>query len=285
MRSANVEHVSDTALWVAHYRAEESKRPDAAFTDALAQKLVGERGRAIARRMGFSGPMHQVMLVRTVAIDRFVRQAVQAGADMVINLGAGLDTRPYRMKDLPAGLRWVEVDFPWMLAYKAEHLAGDTPVCRLERIAADLSQDAERQAVLQRLGGETKRAVVITEGVIPYLTSQQAEVLSRDLRAVPAFQHWVMDFQNGGLLRGPVRAVSARLKKAPFRFGAAHYFEFFGQQGWQVEAQAGMYDESERIGRPIWRMQPPFSWLFRLMPPRGVAEWNYRYGVVMFKRA
>jgi O-methyltransferase involved in polyketide biosynthesis len=42
---------------------------------------------------------------------------VQQGTDMVINLAAGLDSRPYRMQ-LPALLRWVEVDLPDMLNYK-----------------------------------------------------------------------------------------------------------------------------------------------------------------------
>jgi len=39
-------HVSDTALCVAVYRAEESERPDALFKDPLARRLAGERGRS-----------------------------------------------------------------------------------------------------------------------------------------------------------------------------------------------------------------------------------------------
>lgn len=44
-----IRHVSDTALWVATFRAEEGHRASAAFDDPLASILAGERGRAIAR--------------------------------------------------------------------------------------------------------------------------------------------------------------------------------------------------------------------------------------------
>jgi O-methyltransferase involved in polyketide biosynthesis len=43
-----ISNVSDTARWVAVYRAWESARPDALFRDPLAGRLAGERGRAIA---------------------------------------------------------------------------------------------------------------------------------------------------------------------------------------------------------------------------------------------
>ena len=37
-------NISDTARWVAVYRAIESERPDAWFRDPLAKRLAGERG-------------------------------------------------------------------------------------------------------------------------------------------------------------------------------------------------------------------------------------------------
>lgn len=60
--------------------------------------------------------MSWVLTIRTVAIDRLIVMAIENGVDTVINLGAGLDTRPYRMK-LPSLLRWIEVDFPHMIDY------------------------------------------------------------------------------------------------------------------------------------------------------------------------
>ena len=42
-------HISDTALWVAVYRAQESERTDAVFRDPYASTLAGDRGTAICR--------------------------------------------------------------------------------------------------------------------------------------------------------------------------------------------------------------------------------------------
>src|SRR5947208_2742107 len=91
-----IENVSDTALWVAVYRALESERPDALFRDPLSMKLAGARGREIAASMPNGSIMAWVMAIRTVAIDRLIQDAIRMGADTVLNLGAGLDTRPYR---------------------------------------------------------------------------------------------------------------------------------------------------------------------------------------------
>jgi O-methyltransferase involved in polyketide biosynthesis len=42
MTDTLIENVSDTAFWIAHYRAVESARPDALFRDPLAALLAGE---------------------------------------------------------------------------------------------------------------------------------------------------------------------------------------------------------------------------------------------------
>ena len=102
-----VSNVSDTARWVAAIRADESRRPDAIFHDPLAGKLAGDHGHAIAeasaRRSGASWPM----VARTKVIDDLIATALAEGCDRVLNLAAGLDTRPYRLA-LPASLDWIE---------------------------------------------------------------------------------------------------------------------------------------------------------------------------------
>jgi O-methyltransferase involved in polyketide biosynthesis len=42
-----ISNISDTARWIAAYRAIESARPDALFDDPLADRLAGQRGHAI----------------------------------------------------------------------------------------------------------------------------------------------------------------------------------------------------------------------------------------------
>ena len=48
MREPLISNVSDTARWMAAERAVESVRPDALFIDPFANRLAGDRGRAIA---------------------------------------------------------------------------------------------------------------------------------------------------------------------------------------------------------------------------------------------
>src|SRR5579864_8323506 len=104
---------TDTALWVAVYRARETERPDAVFRDPLARCLAGERGEQIARSIAFGEKHAWSYVARTWVIDQMIDRLVKSGTDMVVNLAAGLDTRPYRM-ELPASLEWVEVDLPEM---------------------------------------------------------------------------------------------------------------------------------------------------------------------------
>ena len=118
-------NISDTARWVAIYRAIESERPDALFHDPFARRLAGERGERIAETMEFANRNAWSFVARTVVFDRFIEDSIASGADMVVNLAAGLDTRPYRMA-LPSNLPWIEVDLPDLLDYKIAMLANET---------------------------------------------------------------------------------------------------------------------------------------------------------------
>jgi methyltransferase (TIGR00027 family) len=102
--------ITDTARWVAFYRAIESERPDPLFSDPYARMLAGLRGEKIVRRMKGARAYAWPMSVRTKTIDKLIAQSITGDhVHLVVNLAAGLDTRPYRM-DLPRQLTWVEVD-------------------------------------------------------------------------------------------------------------------------------------------------------------------------------
>ena len=53
MTDSTIHNVSDTALWVAIFRARETEREDAIFSDPYARVLAGERGEEIAKAMPF----------------------------------------------------------------------------------------------------------------------------------------------------------------------------------------------------------------------------------------
>ena len=167
---------------MAVYRAQETERPDALFRDPFAAKLAGDRGREIAGEMTFSHKHEWSFVTRTYLIDQFVTEQVLGGVDMVVNLAAGLDARPYRMS-LPTDLQWIEVDLPELLDYKEEILRDDKPVCALERIRLDLSNVDARRALFQQLSGRAKKALILTEGLLIYLSPEEVASLAADLPA------------------------------------------------------------------------------------------------------
>ncbi len=186
-----VEHVSDTARIVAAHRALETERADGLIRDPFAAVLAGDKGMAIA----CSDTIAEDVSFRVGLRDRFVDDLLlgvieREGPETVVNLGAGLDTRPWRLK-LPARLRWIEVDFKEMLEYKTEKLRHERPRCLLEQITADISLPSDRKRLFDAIGD--RPALIITEGLLMYLPRQTLEALCSKMFATPAVRWWLLD--------------------------------------------------------------------------------------------
>jgi methyltransferase (TIGR00027 family) len=256
-----IQDVSDTAIWVAHYRVQESERPDALFRDPLAKLLVGDRGAQIARRFGPTGKYTAWSVVsRTVIIDDYIRAAMSDGYDAVLNLGAGLDTRPYRM-DLPTSFMWAEADFPKMIDYKVRKLGPSRPACRLQRVGVDLTSREARRKMLAEVAPEAKKVLVLTEGVIPYLTEAQVAELAEDLRAQPRFASWIVEYFSPAVYTYLRMAARTRqMANAPFQFFPADWFGFFERNGWVKQE---IHYSSEVAMR--FKRLPPMPWWGKIM--------------------
>jgi len=92
-----VRNISDTAHWAAVFRARETQRPDALFRDPYAERLAGKRGIEIANTLPDGNKHAWAWVARTYLFDQFIVRELQQGVDMVVNLAAGLDARPYRL--------------------------------------------------------------------------------------------------------------------------------------------------------------------------------------------
>jgi len=240
--SSLVQNISDTARWVAIFRAEESDRPDAVFHDPFARKLAGEKGEQIANAIGFGRDNSWSFVARTFLFDEFIMQHVRAGYGMILNLAAGLDARPYRM-DLPSSLQWIEVDLPGILEEKEKVLHDETPRCRLTRIKLDLADQKARVELFKKLNSKSGKALVMTEGLIIYLTSPQVASFASDLSSQKNFRRWVFDMVSPALLKmirermGPALGGSG----AEFQFAPDEGEEFFLPYGWKsVESRSGL---------------------------------------------
>ncbi len=239
---ALIRDISDTAFLAAVYRARETERPDAVFHDPLARRLLGTRGDQIADSIPFSNRAAWAWVARTYLYDQFIVEQCRKGTDMVINLAAGLDTRPYRM-DLPPSLQWIEIDLPSILVYKEEILAQEKPACILERVRLDLADVAARRKVFADLGSRANKCLILTEGLLIYFSADQVHALGEDLAEPRTFQNWIVDLASPGLLRMLQKHMGPSLKESgsSLKFGPEEGPGFFISSGWRpVDVQSPM---------------------------------------------
>jgi methyltransferase (TIGR00027 family) len=281
--SAAIEHVSDTALWVAMYRALESERPDAHFRDPYARRLAGSRGERILESMGGGRSSGWAMVVRTSLIDEILlRLARGPGMGVVLNLAAGLDARPWRLP-LPSTLRWVDVDLPDMLAHKRSVLAGELASCRYQAEALDLRDRSLRRERLPALARGGAPGLVMTEGLLIYLAAEEVADLATDLHAIPELRWWLTDLVSPEAVRWLRRRWGRQLASAPFRFAPAEGSRFFEPFGWREVEFRSLWDEARRLRREM-----PHAWLWRLIarfaPPARREQLRRISGIVLLER-
>jgi methyltransferase (TIGR00027 family) len=261
-----IQDVSETALMVAMWRAAENTNPNPLYRDPLALKLAGGRGREIIKGLSTArtSMARWMMAIRTRIIDDLIRETVAGGADLVLNLGAGLDTRPYRMQ-LPPNLTWVEADRASIINLKESCLFEEKPLCKLERVSCDLTDDSAREALLVSASKRGRNALVLTEGVIPYLSEEEAGALASDLSRYACFRYWVTDYFSPLITKyRQAQSKKMRMENAPFKFAPKDYFDFFQSHGWHAKDVRYIADAAQKLGRP-----PP-RWARVMFAIRGV---------------
>lgn len=280
-----IEHVSDTARWVAVYRAMESERPDALFHDPFARSLAGAKGDDIVRTMKDARSMAWAMIVRTQVFDEIILAEIATdGIDLVLNLAAGLDARPWRL-ELPPSLQWVDVDLPDILRYKLETMGDGKPRCSYEAVEADLTDADVRGKLFARIGARSKRALVVTEGLLIYLSDADVGALASDLHATPTFWRWVIDLASPRLLKMMSKSWGAAVASgnAPFRFAPPEGTDFFRQFGWEERAFHSTMEEAERLDREM-RMMWLWKFIGRFYPARMREQFRRMSGIVVLER-
>lgn len=249
-------NISATAHLVAMYRALESERPDALFQDPFARRLAGGEGALMVEVLGDKQQGTTAIAIRTCVIDEMIARLVASGSvDTVLNLAAGLDTRPYRL-NLPASLRWIEVDLPDILTYKEQKLKSEQPVCLVERIKLDLIYVKLREILFALVNISANQVLVITEGLLSYLTEAQVSSLAADLRQQSNFRWWLFELVSPMILQQAQKFDRQRLfeqyfanGKATFLFAPDEGTDFFRPYGWKVNEFRSIWQEACRLKR------------------------------------
>jgi methyltransferase (TIGR00027 family) len=260
-QTSPIHDVTDTAFWVANHRAVETQRSDALFNDPLAQVLAADKGSKIVAAMKATARYsYWNIVIRTVVIDRIILDYVSKGGRNIINVGAGLDTRPYRLP-LPLDLNWFELDFTNIINFKNAKLAQYSPQCKLHRLAVDLSKDSERAATFATLNEQVDSALILTEGVVPYLTEDQVAALAHDLKHQPNFSQWISEYYAPKAYpRFQGEAFKKKLGSAQFKFFPPDILAFYAATGWKVQNEYYLYDEGLKVNRPF-----PLPWWGKLI--------------------
>eukprot|EP00011_Vannellida_sp_DIVA3-517-6-12_P003736 CAMPEP_0114626852 /NCGR_PEP_ID=MMETSP0168-20121206/11996_1 /TAXON_ID=95228 ORGANISM="Vannella sp., Strain DIVA3 517/6/12" /NCGR_SAMPLE_ID=MMETSP0168 /ASSEMBLY_ACC=CAM_ASM_000044 /LENGTH=257 /DNA_ID=CAMNT_0001838171 /DNA_START=1 /DNA_END=771 /DNA_ORIENTATION=+ len=193
-------YAETTALFIAKERALETAREDALFKDPYAEHLGGMCGQNLsdkvkshAEAFGFgdwTGFHEQWTAVRTAYIDNWLNKAIEAHGDnasslQVVNLGAGVCTRPYRLQSLGKVAAVFQVDLEAMTNFRKKVLAtidGLTAIPQtIHDLVCDLSTDA-LPGVLEEAGfRRDKPTLWVLEGLVMYLAKDRQIALLKQL--------------------------------------------------------------------------------------------------------
>lgn len=233
---------SKTALMVCAYRARVSRWETPLFVDRWAEAIAGDEGHEIARRLDARFPPMELWLgLRVAYLDRLVHLAVdRLSIRQVVILGAGYDTRAARLPR--AGVRFFEVDHPATQAAKRARLAGldGYPMDAATYVTCNF----EREDPIERLaatGFELREpALVIWEGVVPYLTeaavrATASRLATLDPRSLVAFDFVGKKLATGQGLRAEdehTRTYVGELGE-PIRFGSDDILPLLSECGFR----------------------------------------------------
>lgn len=195
-----------TAFLTAEARHRATLEADSGFSDPYAERFSLMCPPSIRRVMGGTYGS-KILISRTKLLDESLLRIVGlCEIGTLLNLGAGFDARPYRLK-LPPGIEVVEVDSERILELKERLLPSkDSPVS-VRRECSDLRNFAEVERVVASLK-PSALVLVLSEGVLIYLAEQEVFSLARVLATVKSGSRWICDV---------VSVASARLLESAAR--------------------------------------------------------------------
>ena len=259
---------SKTSIMMGALRAFASHDPDPAVRnpDWLAEQFIGPRERALiadhpsikalslpydeGMKLPSVAVIGRIALLRTRFIDDQLKAAVDGGAKQILILGAGFDTRAYRLRSELANTRVFEVDYGPTQEYKKQRVLevlGSFPP-NLKFAPIDFSKE-KLDVVLHKAGfRDNLQTFVILEGVVYYVPEDGVrstlQVLSKILAPGSSM---ALDYMSDSFLKGdPTRP---RTTAAGFpQWGEPWIFsipdntedQFFGQYGFTIVKKGGV---------------------------------------------
>jgi methyltransferase (TIGR00027 family) len=279
---------STTAEQMALSRAIETRKPAAEriCCDPLAERFLsakyrmllwGRPSRDVVERLieqRFAGH-HYYVIARTRYFDDLLQQRLAGGAEQLVILGAGYDSRPYRFADRLADVQVFEVDHPATSTAKQAKIGalfGKLPA-NVAYVAVDFTVDKLADKLLGCGYCATRPTVFLWEGVTPYLNLEAVDaVLSFVTANAAAGSAIVFDYvlrsvvQGTCTLRGAANEFAKMSRTSePLTFGIdeGQAPAFLASRGFQNVIDVGAQElisryfdphGKHRYIKPWWRM-------------------------------
>lgn len=265
--------VEATSLCMAAARALETQQPERLFDDPLAEALAGPQGFDVYEKMQSCLPGQSLntpstsISIRTRYYDEaIVKAAGKLEIDQVVLLGAGMDTRAFRL-EWPQPTTVYEVDQPSVCEHKESVLKAQNAEARCTRrmVAANLENDWVTP-LLETGFDRTRPAAFIMEGLLPYLPEPAIPDVFAALGEVACEGSWL------GADMASVEYLESEMAQpfltkwqemgCPLHSGVADPIEFLANFGWQgsvvqigdPEANFGRWGTPALFAQPL----PPY---------------------------
>jgi methyltransferase (TIGR00027 family) len=269
---------SRTAEQVALFRALETARGhDRVFDDPLAARFLQGGYRLLARAARvrpvgagleryidrrWPGPRPSAV-ARTRLIDDLVAEALGRGARQVLLLGAGYDSRAYRLPGIER-VAVFEADHPATQAVKRRLVRG---AVRPERrrhvhyVPVDLLTEDLGETLLREGFAALEPTVVVWEGVTNYLTEAAVDATLRRLASLTASgSKLIFTYVDRRVLLGEVAAAQSwhqavRRQGEPWTFGfdPAALAGYLAERGMRLALDLSTRDAADRYLQPLGR--------------------------------
>jgi methyltransferase (TIGR00027 family) len=237
-----------SARLIAGLRAQETAQPHPRVCDPWASALAGPHGEFLARRFSaILPPLRDMVVARTLDVDRLVCERVSEGVEQLVLVGAGLDARPFRLFGRPdsgdqadplARVRVFELDLPHMLAERQRLVEGlDLPAVSRTAVPFDLRLTTLRDALEGAGFRRDAPAVFVIEGVSMYQDCATMTALLAELRELlaPAGSVAWMDVVRAAVLTGTGIAAVDGFITGMQRLGEPFSFGVEDPESWIVE--------------------------------------------------
>lgn len=244
--------VSRSSRVMAAVRAIETERPSGLFKDHLAALLAGEDiiAKITPNVQEYEDNGKPIVIVRTRFFDDFLMSNSCSRIRQVVILGAGMDTRAFRLPWLP-NTHIYELDRPEVLQHKTSILGNIETSCHRHLIGVDITQSWADKLIASGYKIDIP-SIWLMEGFLYYLNEEEVHETLKIITQLSAPQSCL----GADLINSYIISTSTGKLSQYWKYGCDEPEKLLSNYNWEASAlQAG--DEGASYDRFTYKFQPP----------------------------